>query len=165
MPGDIVPLELREATAGDQDFLFRLYCDVRGPEVEAWGWPAIQRDAFLKMQFLAQSRSYATAYPDATHHIVYSGGAAAGRRLVARTGEGLHLIDIALLAAHRNHGLGAQLIQPLIDECRTRQCALHLQVLRGNPALRLYQRLGFRETGSDAMYIQMQWTPAAAHPA
>jgi len=35
-------------------------------------------------------------------------------------------------------------------------------VLRGNPALRLYERLGFKETGSDPMYIQMQWEPPVA---
>ena len=37
-----------------------------------------------------------------------------------------------------------------------------LQVLRGNPAHGLYQRLGFQEIGTDPMYIQMVWTPATA---
>ena len=74
----------------------------------------------------------------------------------------MHLVDIGLLTAHRNRGLGTMLIQQLIDECRLQKTALDLQVLRGNPALRLYERLGFKETGSDPMYIQMQWEPPVA---
>ncbi len=153
------PLDLRDAQAGDLPFLFDLYCDVRGPEVSAWGWPAAQRDAFLRMQFEARRRGYEAAFPDAAHHIVLSGGQAIGRRLAARTGQGMHLVDIALLASHRNRGIGARLIRELMDGCRASGSALHLQVLRGNPAHRLYQRMGFIETGADAMYIQMAWTP------
>jgi hypothetical protein len=37
---------------------------------------------------------------------------------------------------------------------------LRLQVLRGNPAIRLYQRLGFVQSGADPMYLQMEWVPA-----
>jgi ribosomal protein S18 acetylase RimI-like enzyme len=155
-------LEFKDAGVGDDGFLFALYCDVRGPEVEAWGWPAAQRDSFLRMQWMAQSRSYAAAYPDATHQIICEDSVPIGRRLVARGSGGMHLVDIALLASHRNRGLGTMLIQQLIDECRLQKQALDLQVLRGNPAQRLYERLGFKETASDPMYIQMQWTPPAA---
>lgn len=155
------PLALRDACAADQQFLFTLYCDVREPEVNAWGWPAGQRDAFLRMQFEAQRRSYLAAYPEATHHIVSMGDVPIGRRLVATTPEGMRLVDIALLASYRNRGIGTQLIRQLTDQCVANGGALSLQVLRGNPAQRLYERMGFRETGADAMYITMQWTDEA----
>jgi GNAT superfamily N-acetyltransferase len=163
-PMDLCDAQAREAQdreVQDEDlpFLFELYCDVRGPEVSAWGWPQVQRDAFLRMQFDAQRRSYQAAFPDAIHHIVMTDGQAVGRRLAARTGEGILLVDIALLASHRNRGIGARLIQELMDGCRRDGSALCLQVLRGNPALRLYQRMGFIETGADEMYIQMAWKP------
>jgi ribosomal protein S18 acetylase RimI-like enzyme len=159
MPEALDLLELRGAQAGDLPFLFNLYCDVRGPEVSAWGWPAAQSDAFLRMQFEAQSRSYQAAFPEALHHIVLAGGEAIGRRLAARTSEGMHLVDIALLSAHRNLGIGSRLITQLMEDCAATGNALTLQVLRGNPAQRLYQRMGFRETSADPMYIQMAWTP------
>jgi len=162
MAAESVRLEFKDAGVGDDGFLFALYCDVRGAEVEAWGWPAAQRDAFLRMQWMAQSRSYAAAYPDATHQIICTESIPIGRRLVARGSGGMHLVDISLLASHRNRGLGTMLIQQLIDECRMQQTALDLQVLRGNLAQRLYERLGFKETASDPMYIQMQWTPPVA---
>ena len=72
-------LHLREAHDGDLPFLLTLYCDVRGPEVAAWGWPASQRDAFLRMQFDAQRRSYQSAFPQAVHHIVLRDGQPVGR--------------------------------------------------------------------------------------
>jgi ribosomal protein S18 acetylase RimI-like enzyme len=157
------PLELQDACAGDLPFLFGLYRDVRGPEVNAWGWPAGQCDAFLRMQFDAQRRSYLAAFPSSTHHIVCSSGVPIGRRLVAATPEGIHLVDIALLAAYRNRGIGTRLIRQLMDECVAGSGALSLQVLRGNPVLLLYRRMGFRETGADAMYITMRWTAADGH--
>lgn len=159
-PEQLEPIELRDACADDLKFLFSLYCDVRGPEVNAWGWPAGQRDAFLRMQFDAQRRSYLVAYPVSTHHIVCSGGFPIGRRLVAATPEGIRLVDIALVAACRNRGIGTRLIQQLTDECASGSSAVILQVLRGNPAQRLYRRIGFRESGADAMYITMRWTAA-----
>ena len=145
-------VELRNACGDDAAFLLELYRNVRSAEVNAWGWPAAQRDAFLVMQFEAQRRSYLAAYPESAHQIICCGGAAIGRLLVARVPEGMRLVDIALAAAYRNRGIGAGLIQKLMDDCRRKSCALHLNVMRGNPAHRLYQRMGFRETGADAAF-------------
>ena len=152
-------LNLRPAQDGDQAFLFALYCDVRGPEVDAWGWPAAQREGFLRMQFEAQRRSYRAAYPEAADRIVLNGEEPIGRVFLADASDGMQLVDIALLAAFRNRGIGTWLIQEAMEECGRRRCALRLQVLRGNPALRLYLRIGFHEVSSDAMYIQMERTP------
>lgn len=156
-------VELRAARADDLPFLFTLYCDVRGAEVSAWGWPAAECEAFLRMQFDAQRRSYLAAYPDAIHHIVHSNGVDFGRRLVAVTPEEMRLVDIALLSAYRNRGIGTKLIQQLMDDCDATGRLLLLQVLRGNPAERFYERLGFRqtssETGTATMYIEMARAP------
>jgi len=76
-----------------------------------------------------------------------------------------HLVDIALLVTHRKRGIGRRLIQQLIDKCETNSNVLYIPVLRGNPALRLYQRMGLKETSTYAAYIQMEWTPGAGRPA
>jgi ribosomal protein S18 acetylase RimI-like enzyme len=165
MTEDLEIVELRDAQPSDLPFLFSLYCDVRAPELAAWGWPAAQQDAFLRMQFEAQRQSFLAAYPESNHSIVSVAGVPMGRRLVARTSDGLHLVDIALLAAYRNRGIGTRLIEELFDNCSRSECALNLNVLRGNPAMRLYQRLGFQEIGADAMYIQMSWKRGTRRPA
>jgi hypothetical protein len=38
---------------------------------------------------------------------------------------------------------------------------LGLRVACGNPAGRLYARLGFREVAADEMYVEMAWQPEA----
>jgi ribosomal protein S18 acetylase RimI-like enzyme len=154
-------IQLRRTQPGDLPFLFNLYCDIRGPEVSAWGWDVAQREAFLRMQFEAQRRSYQAAYPEAIHDIVCCGGADIGRRLVAHTNEAKHIVDIALLSTHRNRGIGTGLIREVMDDCAAAGTILSLQVQRGNPAQRLYRKMGFRETDADPMYIQMAWRPGA----
>jgi ribosomal protein S18 acetylase RimI-like enzyme len=73
----------------------------------------------------------------------------------------MQLIYIALVTGYRNRGIGAWLIRQLMADCEAEGAALYLQVLSGNPAQRLYQRLGFRETESTSMYIQMRWIAGA----
>src|SRR5277367_764809 len=132
---------LRNATPDDMEFLVRLYLDTRRLEVAAWGWAPQQQELFLRMQFDAQRRSYRAGFPDAIDHIVCVNSADAGRMLVGREPAGMHLIDIALLEEHRNRGIGTGLLRQLLQECESQGCTLQLQVLQGNQAIRLYQRM------------------------
>jgi ribosomal protein S18 acetylase RimI-like enzyme len=150
---------LGNAIPGDMEFLFRLYSDTRRREVGAWGWPPVQQDMFLRMQFEAQRRSYQAAFPAALDRIVFLDGSPAGRMMIAREPAGMHLIDIALLEEHCNRGVGTYLLRQLLEECDARGDTLRLHVRRGNPAIRLYLRLGFLETGADEMYVQMARSP------
>jgi ribosomal protein S18 acetylase RimI-like enzyme len=152
-------ITLRDATAEDLPFLADLYQESRREEVSAWGWPQVQQEQFLRMQFDAQRRSYRTSFPDAADRIVCREDTPVGRMLVGRESTGLHLIDIALLAEHRNRGIGTLLLHDLLKECQTQRCSMYLQVLLGNSAIHLYERLGFRQIGSDFVYLQMEWNP------
>ena len=152
---------LREAIADDLPFLAHLYRDTRRQELEGWGWPREQQEWFLQMQFDARQRSYETAFLDAENSLICMEGVPVGRLLVNREPSALHLIDIALLEEYRNQGIGSLLIGQLQKECTKEGGTLRLQVLEGNPAIRLYRRLGFAETGIEAMYLQMTWAPTA----
>src|SRR6266481_3101740 len=155
-----MPASLRPFNAEDQEFLFRLYASTRIREIEPFGWPAAQQEAFLRMQFGAQQRWYETMYARAEHHIVEIEGQAIGRMMVLRQANPVVLVDISLLAEYRGQGIGSKLVRALIEECRQSGAVLRLQVLKTNPALRLYQRLGFTRTGEDQMYVQMERTPS-----
>jgi ribosomal protein S18 acetylase RimI-like enzyme len=52
-------------------------------------------------------------------------------------------LSIAVLPEFRVKGIGTDLLRHLIEEVRLRHRALSLSVSSDNPALRLYQRLGF----------------------
>jgi ribosomal protein S18 acetylase RimI-like enzyme len=153
-------ISLRPYRDLDREFLFKLYASTRADELAAFGWPPAQLEAFLLMQFTAQQRWYAMSYAQAEHHIIEQDGTPIGRMMVSRQEPAAVLIDIALLPEQRGKGIGGELIQQLIQQCDQQKLGLRLQVLRGNPALRLYQRLGFTQTGQDQIYIQMERQPA-----
>lgn len=145
---------LRPAQADDQDFLYRLYASTR-PEVSEFGWPPEQQEAFLRMQFHAQQRWYQTAYPAAQHSIITAEQEPIGRVLVSRENQSATLVDISILPQYRRQGIGGTIIGELIRQSSSQGEILKLQVLRTNPAQQLYLRLGFLQTGEDAMYLQM----------
>src|SRR5271170_700343 len=153
-------ITLRASTPEDTAFLLHLYCDTRRQEVAAWGWPPEQQEWFLRMQFDAQRRSYLAAFPEAVDQIVCLEGVAVGRMLVAEEPAATRLVDIALLEERRNMGIGSGLVLELLRQCESQKRPVRLQVLQGNRAIRLYQRLGFVQTGVDLMYIQMEWLPS-----
>jgi ribosomal protein S18 acetylase RimI-like enzyme len=128
-------------------------------EIAGFGWPAAQQEMFLRMQFDAQRRSYEAAYPEAEHEIIERDEQPIGRMMVFRNEDSTLLVDIALFTEHRGLGIGGQLIRDLVQQCSRDRVPLRLQVLKANPALRLYERLGFRRTGEDQMYIQMERRP------
>jgi ribosomal protein S18 acetylase RimI-like enzyme len=167
-------ISLRPYRADDQEFLFRLYASTRIHEIAGFGWPAAQQEMFLRMQFDAQRRSYESAYEGAEHQIIERDGEPIGRIIVfqekvlrekglgekvLRERDSMLLVDIALLTEHRGLGIGGQLIRELIQQCSRDRVTLRLQVLKNNPALRLYERLGFTRTGEDQMYVQMERQP------
>jgi ribosomal protein S18 acetylase RimI-like enzyme len=149
-------ISLRPCRPDDQDFLFRLYAGTRRHEIAQFGWPQAEQEAFLRMQFTAQQRWYEMSYSQAEHQIIEGDSEPIGRLLVLRQPEAALLVDIALLPEFRRRGIGGELIRDLIAQCDRDNLPLRLQVLKNNPAVRLYERLGFRKTSEDQMYIQME---------
>lgn len=159
--GKAVNSILRPAVPDDREFLFRLYASTRAHEVAGFGWPAAQQEAFLRMQFNAQQQWYETVYSKAEHQIIENTKGPVGRMIVLRERDAMHLVDISLLPEYRGQGIGGELIRCLINQCARLGASLRLQVLKTNPALRLYERLGFVRTGEDQMYVQMELRPRA----
>ena len=146
-------LALRPVQPGDAPFLRLLHDELRGAELDAWGWPDSARQGFLAMQFQAWSAAVAFS-PDAV--LVLEGGTAVGL-LVLSERDGTRLLsEIALSAAVRGRGYGTAILRAL--QAAGRPIALH--VLHGSPAFRLYGRLGFLPTDDDGIRIGMFWSPA-----
>jgi len=118
------------------------------------------RRSFLTMQFRA-SQGYHQAFPDAEFQIITLDGGNAGRLIVNRTRDDLQLVDIALLPIHRNAGIATALLQRLFGEAAATKMPIRLQVLKVNRAGRLYQRLGFTQTGETETHLEMEWRAPA----
>ncbi len=149
-------LTLRSVVPSDEAFLFALYASVRKEELDAWGWDMEQRESFLKQQFRAQRQSYRVQFAQADDRIIVNGSQVVGRMMVLRGQSEFRLIDISLLPEFRNAGIGTRLLRDFLEEAFEAGKPLRLQVLKTNPAVRLYTRLHFTITGHDDLYLQME---------
>lgn len=146
--------------AEDAPFLESVYASTRAAELAAVPWSAEQKAAFCRMQFEAQCAHYEQHYPAATQSIIEHGGVAAGRLYVNRGAEEIRIVDIALLPEYRGAGLGTQHLLALQEETRAAGKVLSIHVEKFNPALRLYERLGFRPIEDKGIYFLMNWRAA-----
>jgi ribosomal protein S18 acetylase RimI-like enzyme len=70
------------------------------------------------------------------------------------------IIDIAFLPAQRGKGFGDALLRDLMDEAAAAGQDVSIHVEKFNPAMRLYQRLGFATQEDKGVYDLMRWTAA-----
>lgn len=153
-------LELIQATSQHEEFLYHLYISTRIEEVTAWGWDDMTRNCFLNMQWNAQTRYYVNQYPAAEHFVVLFNGQPAGRILTCHEERDIVLIDISLLPEYRNQGIGGSLIKELQAAAESQGEPLRLSVLKTNPAIHLYERLGFLAISENELYYSMAWSKA-----
>ena len=148
-------------TDDDKNFLLRLYVDVHEAGLIGNGWPVTETQSFLEQQFAAQYHSYGTLYPDAEFQIVEYRGQAIGRLGWQRDESECLIIDIALLAEYRNHGMGRQLIRNIQESAAVSAVPVSLHVEHGNPAIRLYQYLGFEVVEDQGVHLLMHFHPVS----
>ena len=68
------------------------------------------------------------------------------------------IVDIALIASWRRRGIGASLVNGVLDEARAAALPVRLSVSANNAAaLRFYQRLGFKPIESSDIDIRLEW--------
>ena len=154
-----MPISLRPVEPTDEGFLYDVYASTRTEELAPVPWTDGQKAAFLRQQFTAQHRYYQEHYRDARFEIILRDGEPVGRLYVARWPEEIRIVDIALLPAHRYAGIGSQLLRELLAEGAATGKRVSIHVERFNPAMRLYQRLGFSDVADRGVYVMMEWTP------
>jgi len=161
-PDKRVPdVTLRPVEPEDEPFLFSVYASTRTDDMAVSGWDAAQQEAFLRLQFRAQTLAYGAQFPDADHRIILDEDRLIGRMLIARTESEIRLVDITLLPEHRRAGIGTSLIRNLQREAAAAGQPVCLRVMKNNRAARLYERLGFSKTGESSTHFQMEWHPGA----
>ena len=142
-------VSLRPATESDYDFLWWLHGATMRTYVDAiWGWDEAVQRQFFQVRF-----------NPARMQIVEYAGEAVGYVSVERREESVFLGAIEIAPEYQGRGIGTGLIRDLQGEAQRQGLPLRLQVLQGNPARRLYERLGFEATGETETHIMMNWLP------
>jgi ribosomal protein S18 acetylase RimI-like enzyme len=150
------PITFRPITADDEQFLYRLYAGTRQEELAQTAWTDAEKETFLRQQFTAQHKFYMERFAQATFEILLLNKEAIGRLYIDRRADEIRIIDIAILPEHRNKGIGSSLLKNLLTEAHETAKPLRIHVEKNNPALKLYERLGFREIQDKGVYYLME---------
>ncbi len=150
---------LRHRSEADLPFLRRLYAQTREEELAPVPWTAQQKEAFLADQFNKQHSHYLQHYPQAQWWVLTFQDAPMGRLYVEQTPRELRVMDVSLVPEHRHQGLGTALMDALLQHADCHQLTASLHVEPFNPALRLYERLGFVHAETRGVYLFMQRPP------
>ena len=157
-------ISYRPIGEADLPFLFEVYASTRADELAITGWPDEMKHAFLAQQFEAQHVHYQRHYPDAEWLVIEREGEGIGRLYIEAWDEEVRIIDIALLPHARRHGIGAAILEDLLEEAGEAAKAVSIHVEKNNPARGLYERLGFAPVRDRGVYDQREWRPAGAAP-
>jgi ribosomal protein S18 acetylase RimI-like enzyme len=154
-------ITLRPITADDMAFLQRVYASTREDELAQVDWTEAQKASFLRMQFEAQHKYYQANYAAARFQIIMADDRPIGRLYVIRWPQEIRIIDIALLPEYRGRGIGSAFLRDILADGQRRGLPVTIHVERFNPALRLYERLGFHILQDKGVYYLMEWSPAS----
>jgi ribosomal protein S18 acetylase RimI-like enzyme len=146
--------------AEDDEFLCEVYGSTRQAELDLVDWDDEEKAAFVRMQFDAQCRHYAEFYAGTFFLVIVVDGEPAGRLYVARWPDEIRIVDIALLPAYRGRGIGSALLQELLAEGAASGKPVTIHVEKLNPAMRLYERLGFSPIADKGVYLLMGRPPS-----
>lgn len=156
---------LRAISPADQPFVREVFASTRDAELALVDWDEPTKQAFIDQQFQAQNVHYSTNHAGGQFDLIVVDGEPVGRLYVRRTDDEVMLLDIAVLAAHRNRGVGTLLVRQLMDEAAQtrRRLTLHVEIFNDS-ARRLYDRLGFAPVEQRGLYTLMEWIPEERAP-
>jgi ribosomal protein S18 acetylase RimI-like enzyme len=149
-------VSLRPARDEDEALLYRVFASTREAELAPLGLDEGQKTTLLRMQYTAQHQHYRAAFPGAEYLVVLRAGQPVGRYYLYRGPDEFRVLDIALLPEHRRAGIGGALLGALLAEADLAGRPVRLHVERNNPAIRLYERLGFKCIGDTGVYFHLE---------
>ena len=153
MQAETPPTGVGFRPAGPQDFDYcaTLYFAAMDPTIRALGLDIGKHTASFRAQWSA-----------AEVRIITRDGGAIGWLQAAPGTDALFLKQLFVDAPLRCRGIGTQVMHRLIEEAARAGRAVTLGVVKTNPALRLYQRLGFATTHEDERKFYMRRGPDAS---
>lgn len=152
-------LKLRPKNIDDEEFLLKLYSSTREEELSIVPWTRQEKDAFIQMQFNAQTKYYTQIYPEMEYQIILHDNIPAGRLIIARLSGEIRIVDISIITDQRGLGTGKKLLQEIINEAQSANKKAVLHVEQNNRAQNLYKRMGFNIVSYEGFYFRMEWDP------
>ncbi|GKV93705.1 GNAT family N-acetyltransferase [Pectobacterium aroidearum] len=141
-------ITLRPATSEDERFLFELRRTTMDEHLQRAGVIADDSAHWQRVKY---------HYDDA--HIVLMGSEPIG---LFKRHKGVNewiIIQIQMLPAYQGQGIAAWLLHTFLRQADEANVPVTLSVLKGNRAIRLYQRLGFQTIDNADSELKMKRSP------
>jgi ribosomal protein S18 acetylase RimI-like enzyme len=141
-------IDIRTATEKDLDFLLEVRRQaLQTYALETWGrWDETRQRTYLVGRL-----------DSAIIQIIQGDGVDIGMLAVEERADEIFIENVVLLPAYQNRGIGTQLVTETLQKARSKGFPVRLQVLKVNPARRLYDRLGFRVIEETDTHYVMEW--------
>jgi ribosomal protein S18 acetylase RimI-like enzyme len=110
----------------------------------------------LKLDPKRQAVNFRRQWDAAQARIIVRDGVDIGWLQSTKGEDSLFLLQLFVERPLQRQGIGTQVMNRLIDEAARCEQAVTLEVVKINPAKRLYERLGFRITGQDEHKFHMR---------
>lgn len=107
----------------------------------------------------AQRRMFEAKFEPARLRIIQSEGRDVGLLEYEERADHFFLARLEILPVFQNRGIGSAVIGAVIETAQAEAKGVRLQVLRSNPARRLYERLGFLPEEETATHCRMRREP------
>jgi ribosomal protein S18 acetylase RimI-like enzyme len=147
-------VSFRPAIAADFDYCERLYfAEMEGTIRE------------LKLNRKNQALGFRRQWDIAQVRIIMLDGDDIGWLQNTTRDGSFFLGQLFVEAALQRRGIGTEVMHRLIREATSHDQAVTLEVVKSNPARRLYERLGFRITGEEGLKCHMRRDLAAPRSA
>jgi GNAT superfamily N-acetyltransferase len=140
-----VPIEMRPALDHDFEYCRRLYFAEMRWIIEE-----------LHLDRTAQEASFRQQWNSTQVRIIVLDGADVGWIQIIREDHDLFVAQILVDGPFQRRGIGTEVMKRLIGEASGLNLAVRLNVVRINPARRLYERMGFRVTHKDDRKLYMK---------
>ena len=155
-------ITLRPVEEKDDSFIETVYRSTREEELNFTNWGEQQKQAFIRMQSMAQLAEYKTKFPGAAFQVIVYKKRDAGRFYTWENDNEIRLIDITLLPPFKGKGIGTFLLGELIKKSYSVEKKISLHVEPNNRALQLYSRLGFIHIKNNGRHCYMERNPGVS---
>ena len=156
-----VQLNVRPARDEDEPFLDELRAELDNERLlfDHAMLEEEEKKLLLEIQNEAYKRHYENADWEKMHCIIEFDGKPVGTFINFYDDEEIRLADIVIAKSHRGLGVGFAVIQGVQGEAENSKRPLRLHVEKTNPALQLYEQMGFRLLEDRGSHLFLEWTP------
>ena len=139
-------IHLRKNDSADVDFARSLYVETMREMIEPlFGWDQCRQEESFGEWFDLEEAS-----------IIVADGSAVGWIQIVTNEQEVFLGSLYVKPDMQRHGIGTHIVRELMTRCQHSSKTLTLAVMKANPAIHLYERLGFRVTHDDQYKFYMQ---------